>query len=309
MSGNDTVNFGTIIFSVIIPIIISGVGAAFSYYFSNKNAEKAALRDYRYGARKRLYEEYEPLVFQFHQLCENAYERITDLAKNLEQERFHLFKKSENNKNSTYIANTVYRISAPLAMFKLMERRLTQFDLDLVDEFKNEYLFAKALFNVFREEEIPHQNGSSEIYRSQALHSADIDRMAEALLDEDKKDDRIRIRSLAEFTNCWDRGPFDKIIENLTDFHPDKKRVFWRNLLSCAFICRAICTLNPKDENLKATLMGYSVPIEDFFWFTIKSSEVLNMGSGDKRIEDIAQSLEDAKKYLQSTLKGPFGGY
>jgi hypothetical protein len=42
----------------------------------SKLLEEKALRDYQYEARKRLYEEFEPLLFQFNELSESAFRRI-----------------------------------------------------------------------------------------------------------------------------------------------------------------------------------------------------------------------------------------
>src|SRR5437763_1071821 len=42
--------------------------------------ERNAWREYRYEARKRLYQQYEPLLFQLVECCEGAKSRIDSLA-------------------------------------------------------------------------------------------------------------------------------------------------------------------------------------------------------------------------------------
>src|SRR5437867_4725280 len=108
----DVVNLNT-----VIAIVAAGVGSYVSYFFSIRKAEKDARRDYEYKARIKLYENYQPLVFQFHQLCESAYSRIKDLVKQIRHKRGRRYNEGEY---STYINNSIYRIIAPLAIFKLM---------------------------------------------------------------------------------------------------------------------------------------------------------------------------------------------
>jgi hypothetical protein len=145
-------DIGTVVISTITAI----GGYYVSYFFSTKKAEKDARRDYEFNARKALYEEYEPLVFQMHELCDDAYGRITNLAENLRNGRLPVAGGEKLSISQPYIINSIYRILAPLAIFKLMERRLTLFDLDLDKHFKMEYLFAKALYNLFRNQ-VPNQ--------------------------------------------------------------------------------------------------------------------------------------------------------
>ena len=47
-----------------------------------KKDEQSARRDYEYEARKRLYQECEPILFQFSELSESALRRIYALARN-----------------------------------------------------------------------------------------------------------------------------------------------------------------------------------------------------------------------------------
>ena len=98
-------------------------------YAENK-AERDARRDYLYEARKRLYHECGPIVFQLAELSEAAFYRITGLAQtasqgNLEPGR-HSFLRDEY-----YRVSTIYRLLAPSAALKLMQRRLTLVDLSL----------------------------------------------------------------------------------------------------------------------------------------------------------------------------------
>ncbi len=237
MSENDA-----IILNTIIAVAVSAIGSLISYFLSVKKGEKDARRDYEYDARKQLYENYEPYMFQFHQLCEEAYQRIADLAKNLREERRGLLQD-----NSVYIINTVYRILTPLAMFRVMEQRLTKYDLELDKQIKNEYLFAKALYNILRnsklivssnQENISDKKAVPKEKPSEAIHLAEIEKMTEALLqNKGGQSDKIRIISLAEFTDLNDKKPFYKICKLFVNFNPNTSLVFWTNLLSlCLYL-------------------------------------------------------------------------
>src|SRR5215469_15350797 len=83
--------------AAVIAAAISGVISVLSIIMSKRNDislekikndleikkdEQAARRDYEYEARKRLYEECEPILFQFAELCESALKRIYALARN-----------------------------------------------------------------------------------------------------------------------------------------------------------------------------------------------------------------------------------
>ena len=50
-----------------------------------QKAEKDARREYEYEARKRLYQQYEPLLFQLVELAENGLNRIYSLARTARQ--------------------------------------------------------------------------------------------------------------------------------------------------------------------------------------------------------------------------------
>jgi hypothetical protein len=133
---------------VIIAIITSAISlvtAAVTAIFVRKNdsrlkylenklaierAEQDARRDYEYEARKRLYQECEPILFQFAELSESALRRIHALARNakdgnLGPERYWL------STDHYFIKSTIYRLVAPMAAFKLLQHRLTSIDLKL----------------------------------------------------------------------------------------------------------------------------------------------------------------------------------
>ena len=111
-------------------------------------AERDARRDYEYEARKRLYQECEPLLFQIYELGENALHRVYSLARtarngNLAPEETWL------DRPGYYMASTIYNLLAPAAVFKLIQRRLTFIDLTVEPHIKAQYYLAKAIYLSF----------------------------------------------------------------------------------------------------------------------------------------------------------------
>ena len=72
-------------FTAIITIILTKQNDGKIRHLENelqtKREELNARREYEYEAKKRLYQEYEPLLFQFNELADDALRRIIALAR------------------------------------------------------------------------------------------------------------------------------------------------------------------------------------------------------------------------------------
>jgi hypothetical protein len=97
--------------------------------------------DYEYEARKRLYHECEPLVFELLEFAENAGDRIRGLARTARQGDLPDWLSS----NDYYIASTMYYLLAPVAVCKLMRRRLTVVNMTLDQNIATQYQLAKQI--------------------------------------------------------------------------------------------------------------------------------------------------------------------
>jgi len=89
----------------------------------DSNAERDARRDYQYEARKRLYEQCGPLLFQLSEAAESAYHRVMSLASraregNLEPGGTSFLK------DSYFRLSTLYRLFVPAAVLKLRPTRV-----------------------------------------------------------------------------------------------------------------------------------------------------------------------------------------
>ena len=245
-----------------------------------KKDEQTARRDYEYEARKRLYEECEPILFQFAELSESAVKRIYALTRNardgnLGPNRFWLLT------DQYFIRSTIYRLIAPMAAFKILQRRLTSIDLKLDKAINIQYHFAKILYYTFSsspelaetEPSIPYDPDFIDVdskdltdtekegvrakhpekYWSQGLKVGTLDILTEALiLVEDGKD--VRIKSFGEFeleffiqvgnTKASPHSNRFEIFYTLFSyFHPKTRPVLWRALITQAYLYKAIINI------------------------------------------------------------------
>jgi hypothetical protein len=240
-----------------------------------KRAEQDARRDYEYEARKRLYQECEPILFQFSELSESAHRRIYALARNAKEgnlgpERYWL------STDHYFIRSTIYRLIAPMAAFKILQRRLTNIDLKLDQTINIQYMLGKILYYTFSSSQdlaqsepmIPYdpdyigaesegltEDEKKELriqhpekYWLQGLKVGTLDILAESLILVNK-DAEPRIRSFGEFELEFfgQRDPitspdnrFESFFTLFSYFHPKTRPVLWRVLITQAYLYNAI---------------------------------------------------------------------
>ena len=251
-----------------------------------KKDEQTARRDYEYEARKRLYAECEPILFQFSELSESALRRIYALARNAREgnlgpERYWL------STDHYFIRSTIYRLIAPMAAFKLLQYKLTNIDLKLVQTINIQYMLGKILYYTF--------SSSPELAQSEPAISYDPDYIAaesKTLTEDQKKDLRIRnpekywlqglkvgtldilaesliltnrengsrIKSFGEFEREFSgtviNGQtvidkrFEVFITLFSYFQPKTRPVLWRALVTQAYIYNAIIKIHSSAGDL-----------------------------------------------------------
>lgn len=108
--------------------------------------ERDAQRDYEYDARKRLYSEVQPLFFQLGEAAGASFDCIRHL------QGFRAFRLMEEVDSSLTI-NATYRLLAPLAIVRLIQRRLTAVDLRLDPALRAQYLVAREMLYTFTQGE------------------------------------------------------------------------------------------------------------------------------------------------------------
>jgi hypothetical protein len=113
---------------------------------------RAARQSYEFDARKRLYAELEPLLFQLFEASENSYYRVVSLVRT---HRYHHLGMSENSWLTNfgyYYLSTIFRLFLPIAIYRLIQRSATFVDLKLDSSIRTRYLLMKLSYLTFTDD-------------------------------------------------------------------------------------------------------------------------------------------------------------
>ena len=300
--------------------------AQLQHDLGDMSAERNARRDYKYEARKRLYEQYEPLLFQLVEFSESALYRIYSLARTsrngdlvaegnfLAHDGQYLSAYDALGWLGTpryYMTSTIYELLAPLAIYKLMKRRLTLVDLQLDPRIATQYTLAKILYLTLScDFEFASQNPiiqytpnirgweekrkkEASIYWRQGVPLYNLDSAVEEILNHEAESPFLR--SFGEYKRfIFDDGEqnrdskemksepyYYKLADVFLGFHPKTRPVFWRALIAQAHLHRLIIKLFVTDtydptENLLNILPIPEEEREKFEWRSPADSEVSN---------------------------------
>lgn len=224
--------------------------------------EQDARRDYEYEARKRLYEECEPLLFQLVELSGNAMRRIRSLARSARKGALEPGS-GWLSSDGYYMSSTIYRLFAPLVAYRLIQRRLTLIDLTLDPYIAEQYRLAKCLylsvtddfslaaenpaFAYAPDDEPPPNAPANETsrYRRQGLFEGVLDNVVEQLI-VDERERPVRCKTFGEFSAEYAdpasslRRAFEPVHHLLNDFHPRTRPVTWRVLCAQALLYKVL---------------------------------------------------------------------
>jgi hypothetical protein len=225
--------------------------------------ERAARRDYEYEARKRLYEECDPLLFQFVELSANALGRITNLARACRDESLQPDGSGWLDHEGYYFLTTLYRLMVPCAIFQLLQRRLTLLDLRLDGRISTQFLLCRMLYRTFRDDwdlanaspklpynpDHPHAGSlvadEPSVYRRQGVYAGQLELIVEALIVSEPGQPSRYLR-YGEFASAYQdeqslvHRAFAPVAQLFYRFHPAIRPVLWRILVAQAFVYRAV---------------------------------------------------------------------
>ncbi|MGA8534816.1 MAG: hypothetical protein WB615_11980 [Candidatus Tumulicola sp.] len=208
----------------------------------------AARREYEYEARRRLYAEAQPLLFQMYEYAGLASERIPDLAKralrgNLGSDGWL------TDRTGYYLPFTIYTLLAPTVTFFLLRDKLTLFDLTLDATLELNYNLSYAAYDAWSNDfPLAHQAPAIEYdpnttQKWEGLMEGERDRPARVLVDPSGKP---RLITYAEFEDQY-LQPRSKLNSELKvfkqmihGFTPSSRPVLWRVLVSQFFVYRAL---------------------------------------------------------------------
>ena len=233
--------------------------AHLNHQLEEQRAERNARRDYEYEAKKRLYAECEPILFEAMELAENFQRRVISLARSARRGDLSPDGTGWLSARDYYFKSTVFYILAPVTSFKILQQRLTAIDLSLEPMLEYQYRLLKHIFNSYswdhglsREDPTldydpdavrrgnPDRDrmlaNSPQRYRRQGLFLGIIDQIADALIA--TSEGAYHCKSLGTFSLEFDspRSQLGELTGELNElfegFHPDLKPVLWRVLVT-----------------------------------------------------------------------------
>jgi hypothetical protein len=241
-----------------------------------ERAERDARRDYEYEARKRLYEECEPLLFQALELASTAQSRVISIARTARSGHLRPDGSGWLAGDGYYLKSTTYLLLAPVTSFRLLQGRLTGIDLGLDPRLRTQYELLKLLFLSFNADfdlarcaprALPYEPDSTDPgapgrgrllaqdparYARQGLYRGILDVTVEALIA--GEEDPPRCLTVGEFLRDWEakesalyglRGELQALIGG---FHPARKPVLWRVLVSQHLLTTLLLRDRPLDD-------------------------------------------------------------
>ncbi len=113
-------------------------------------AEQQSRREYESAARRRMYDEAEPLILKLAMSCDFAAERILELADHRRWPEFQAVRDSSfwMLSRSSQVIATARALLEPLAVFTLLTEKLTLVDTSLDPRISEIYTLARAAYSV-----------------------------------------------------------------------------------------------------------------------------------------------------------------
>lgn len=235
-----------------------------------------ARRAYEFDARKRLYEDIEPLFFRLSEAVELALKRVRSIARANRDGELQTW--LGQNYSTSYVTSVMYRMLIPGSITQLIRRKLTTVDLTVDPSIEVQYRLAKILYYSWTadfdlanggskytdndEREIPYDpnnlewkanrvTNESQFWR-QGLPLGRLDMACEFLID-DRDGVPPRTISYGKFfaeyeSETSEIGKFAHayLTDILQDFDPRKRPVFWRVLILQAIILSLISLIRSK---------------------------------------------------------------
>lgn len=252
------------------------------------SAERNARRDYEYEARKKLYAEYEPLLFQLIEQSENAYYRVLSLARTAREGDLTVDAGGWLERPGYYMRSTIYKLLAPIALFKIIQRNLTFVDLSVDSGIAANYTLAKVLYVTLTSHfELAGENPAimydpdadaaeqtrvknPQQFWRQGIPLGCLDNVLhDCLISEDEParlytfgDFERIVNKLMEGDTWHDINLFFEVFKN---FHPSTRPVLWRVLVTQAHIHRLLIRrVGSRSESpQKDMLSKLSLPLEE----------------------------------------------
>jgi hypothetical protein len=289
--------------------------AALTHTLEEQRAESQARRDYVYEARKRVYAECEPLLFQGLELADNARRRVRSLARSCRTGDLLPDGSGWLAREDYYLHSTIYTLLAPLTTYKILQRKLTRVDLGLEPNLRWQYELVRAAFDTFTDDHklasieprldydpesdrgklgnVMNSTGAPDVYRKQGYYWGTLDQIVEAMIVAEGGVQRCK--SFGEFLIDLQRsdsatGALQAQIRSLLlHFHPVRAPILWRLAIAQFFLYGYLITNVESAEHL----IRFRPSVEDF--------DSLNWGGADESVP--RSQVEAGYKYATQKVE------
>lgn len=260
----------------------------------DEKSESDARRQYEFEARKKLYQEYEPLLFQLIEASEAALYRIRNLAR--AAHHGNLDEAGWLSQFNYYTKSTLYKLFVPVAIYQIMRKKLTLVDVTLdssiglrynlakqiyiayTDDFEFARIFKSIEYNPNDVEWKEKRKVNQSCFWRQGLPMGLLDKTVDILI-EKGEGGKERVISYGEFERKLENDEGDKKSDiHLSrdvffNFHPQNRPVLWRMLIAQTFLLKALLSLKSEkledinEQKVKSLLFKYrQEDVAEFKW-------------------------------------------
>lgn len=299
------------------------------FKLSGAAEEEKARRDYHYEARKRLYEQIEPLLFQLVEQGENAVARVYTLARTAQKGELEPRPGWISPLHDEYfLTSTLYKFLAPLVIVRIIQNKLTLVDLTVDPVVRKQYVLAKILLWSFTEDfdlaqvtdpplpydprgdafKIRHQDPAK--YWKQGIATGRLDNLLAALTTTDIKGSP-RCMTYGEFQDLFrersrsDDEAFIRITDLFLDFHPKTRPVLWRILVAQAYVYRILIGISEaKISSPTANEDVLQRKLDDLARLDMKRFDWRQIPDEASDVEVLQTPFDAAQLYVDRRLRG-----
>lgn len=196
--------------------------------------ERAADREYRLEARKRLYSSIGPLKFQLVVACRDYWSRVVN---------YGLGARYATDTRGYYGKSTLFRLIRPFALSELIERQMTYFDFSVDSSVASLLQFKSAAYAALTGGSVlvegqPHVDWN---FQRQHVFYDNLSRASNALIGSDGEGTPSRVLRFHEFDEMLrksdQRSRFDPLPELLDGFEISRMPIWWIRLVTLALLC------------------------------------------------------------------------
>lgn len=293
----------------------------------NQTAAEQARREYEYEARKRLYTECEPLLFQGLELAQNARHRVKSLARSARSNDIRVDGTGWLARHGYYYQSTAFFLLAPMTSYKILQGRITSIDLRLDPGLQAQYELLKLLYQSFADDFDLAKLGNTKyepdradttetnweflrrdkpaIYARQGFYVGTLEMIVENLI---STSGPARCKTFGEFSADFKQQDgngteFTAILQEVFEgFHPKRKPILWRVLITQVALYDAFINAQRPASNVQSLLrdsasrFGTPEQMKEFDW------RIDNSDSADG--EDVSRVFEVARMYLTKKSAG-----